>query len=132
MSDDKNGQPTPGAGYFNLEEFQRRKQLSREQDDADLRDGRVTAEDLRLRNGLFSGIDLSKATIRLRGAEKLRLKSQILTRVSEFSGGQQAVEWYRSAPIAALGGRTAEQIVEDGEGSSVIAYLHHKSLGGFE
>jgi len=53
------------AGYFDPEELRRQKQLAREKDDEDLREGRVTREELRLRNGLFSGVDLSGATVRI-------------------------------------------------------------------
>jgi len=52
-------------GFFDPEELRRRKQLARAKDDEDLRDGRVTREELRLRNGLFSGVDLSRATVRI-------------------------------------------------------------------
>jgi len=51
--------------YFDPEELRRQKQLARAKDDEDLRDGRVTREELRLRNGLFSGMDLSRATVRI-------------------------------------------------------------------
>lgn len=42
------------------------KQAQRDQDDKDLREGKVTSEELRKRNGFFSGFDLSKAVIRFR------------------------------------------------------------------
>ena len=53
------------VGYFDPEELRRQKQLARAKDDEDLREGRVTREELRLRNGLFSGVDLSRATVRI-------------------------------------------------------------------
>lgn len=46
-------------------------------------------------------------------------------------GGEEAESWYRSAAIAPLGGRTAQQLVEDGHGEAVFAYLRHLSFGGF-
>ena len=51
----------------------REKQLARERDDRDLREGRVSAEELRMRNGLFSGFDFSRARVRLH-ANKKRLR----------------------------------------------------------
>ena len=42
------------------------KQAQRDQDDKDLRDGTVTPEILRKRNGIFAGFDLTKAVIRFR------------------------------------------------------------------
>lgn len=58
--------------HFDPEKLRRDKQLAREKGDADLREGRVTAEELRLRNGLFSGIDLPRATIRLPARRTVR------------------------------------------------------------
>lgn len=52
-------------GEFDPIALRREKQLARERDDRDLREGRVSGEELRLRNGLFSGFDLSRAKIRL-------------------------------------------------------------------
>ena len=54
-------------GFFDPVELLRQKQLAREKDDEDLREGRVKREDLRLRNGLFSGVDLSHAKVRIPG-----------------------------------------------------------------
>jgi hypothetical protein len=42
------------------------KQASRDQDNKDLREGKVTPEILRKRNGIFAGFDLTKAVIRFR------------------------------------------------------------------
>jgi hypothetical protein len=63
-------------GLFDPEKLRREKQLARDKDNADLREGRVTAEELRLRNGLFSGIDLSRATIRIPAKSNLRRRTQ--------------------------------------------------------
>lgn len=54
--------------FFCPKERMAEKQRQRDQDDADLREGRVTREELRLRNGLFSGLDIdwSKAKIIVR------------------------------------------------------------------
>jgi hypothetical protein len=39
------------------------KQASREQDDSDLREGRVSREDMCAVNGVFSGLDIANAVI---------------------------------------------------------------------
>jgi hypothetical protein len=54
-------------GYYDPVERQREKQLSREQDDRDLREGRITAKELAVANGFFSALDISRARIRRRG-----------------------------------------------------------------
>lgn len=65
----------PEIGELDVEALRRAKQLARERDDQDLREGRVSADELRLRNGLFSGFDFSRARIRLnvnRGRNRTR------------------------------------------------------------
>jgi hypothetical protein len=52
-------------GEFDPIALRQEKQLARERDERDLREGRVSAEELRMRNGLFSGFDFSRARIRL-------------------------------------------------------------------
>lgn len=66
-------------------------------------------------------------------ADPIRLlEAKILCELHALAGDrEQAESWYRSAPIPALGGRTAQQLVESGEGKAVVAYLRHLSLGGF-
>jgi hypothetical protein len=39
--------------------------------------------------------------------------------------------WYRSQPIPALGGRTAEALVKSGEAALVRVYIDQIALGGF-
>lgn len=57
---------------------------------------------------------------------------EILARVSDWAGGEiQAMAWYRSQPIPALDGRTAESLVKSGKASAVRDYLDHVALGGF-
>lgn len=52
--------------HFDSAARQRAKQVAREQDERDLREGRVSPEALQARNGFFSGIDFSGASIRRR------------------------------------------------------------------
>jgi uncharacterized protein (DUF2384 family) len=57
---------------------------------------------------------------------------EILARIQEWAGGDaQAMAWYRSQPIPALNGRTAEALVKSGEAAAVRDYLDHMALGGF-
>ncbi len=57
---------------------------------------------------------------------------EILGRVHDWAGGEaQAMAWYRSEPIPALGNRTAEALVKTGQSGAVRDYLDHLALGGF-
>ena len=57
---------------------------------------------------------------------------EIISRVRDWAGGEaQAMAWYRSQPIPALDGRTAEALVKSGSASAVREYLDHVALGGF-
>jgi DNA-binding XRE family transcriptional regulator len=57
---------------------------------------------------------------------------EIISRVTEWAGGrQQAMAWYRSQPIPAFGGRTAEALVKQGKAGAVRDYLDHLAVGGF-
>jgi DNA-binding XRE family transcriptional regulator len=63
---------------------------------------------------------------------RLREMLEIISRVSEWAGGeQQAMAWYRAQPLPAFGGRTAEALVKDGKAAAVREYLDHMALGGF-
>jgi uncharacterized protein (DUF2384 family) len=57
---------------------------------------------------------------------------EILARVQEWAGSEaQAMAWYRSQPIPALDGRTAEALVKSGQAGAVREYLDVMALGGF-
>lgn len=63
---------------------------------------------------------------------RLREMLEILGRIEAWAGGQfQAMAWYRSQPIPAFGGRTAESLVKEGKASAVRDYLDHVALGGY-
>ena len=64
-------------------------------------------------------------------AARLREGAEIVAHVTDWAGGlEKAGAWYRSQPIPALGGRTAEALVMDGEAALVREYLDHLSQGG--
>jgi uncharacterized protein (DUF2384 family) len=57
---------------------------------------------------------------------------EILTRIQDWAGSEaQAMAWYRSQPIPALDGRTAEALVKSGQAGAVREYLDVMALGGF-
>ena len=57
---------------------------------------------------------------------------EIIHRVTEWAGSeQQAMAWYRSEPIPAFGGQTAEGIVKAGRAGALRDYLDHIATGGF-
>ena len=51
---------------FNPEDRIREKQLAREQDERDLLEGRVSAEELQERNSFVRGLDTSNAKLKIR------------------------------------------------------------------
>jgi len=67
-----------------------------------------------------------------RTQSRVREMLEIVARIREWAGGDtQAMAWYRSQPIPALDGRTAEALVKAGEAGAVRDYLDHLALGGF-
>jgi hypothetical protein len=52
--------------HYDPIERQREKQRAREQDDRDLQAGIVSISELSERNGFFSGVDFSRASVRRR------------------------------------------------------------------
>lgn len=53
-------------------------------------------------------------------------------KIIDWAGGEeQASTWYRTEPIAAFGGRTAEAMVKEGKIDAVRDYLDHIAAGGF-
>lgn len=64
--------------------------------------------------------------------QKLNELGEIVHRIADWAGGDEAaLSWCRAQPIAAFGGRTAEQLVKSGEAGAVRDYLDHLALGGF-
>lgn len=77
---------------------------------------------------------ISKAERRTAPRTQTRMREmlEIVSRIREWAGGEtQAMAWYRSQPIPALDGRTAEALVKAGEAGAVRDYLDHLALGGF-
>ena len=104
----------------------------------------VTAETLSsllgvTRRDLAETVGLSAATLQRKAraqspttTARLTEMAEIINRVSEWAGGErQAFAWYRSQPIPAFGGRTAESLVKSGKAAALRDYLDHLALGGF-
>lgn len=94
---------------------------------------RITRDQLALTAGLPK-TTLSKSDRREspKAQERLREIVEVLKRIEAWAGGEaQALAWYRSQPIPALDGRTAEALVQNGEAAAVRSYLDHLALGGF-
>lgn len=63
---------------------------------------------------------------------RLREMLEIVGRVLDWAGSkEQALAWYRSQPISAFGGRTAESLVKSGEATALRDYLDHIAVGGY-
>ena len=56
----------------------------------------------------------------------------ILQRIETWSGSEESAwAWYRTYPIAALGDRTARELVDEGRAVDVLAYLSRIDRGGY-
>jgi hypothetical protein len=64
--------------------------------------------------------------------QRLRQAVEILTRIEPWAGTLSvAWSWYRSYPIAPLGGLTAEELVSHGRANEVSEYLSHIAEVGY-
>jgi hypothetical protein len=63
---------------------------------------------------------------------RARETREITSRVSKWAGGDmEAMAWYRTEPIPAFGGLTAEMIVSLGQSAALGDFLEHLAIGGF-
>ena len=63
---------------------------------------------------------------------RLREVSEIINRVIPWAGSELAAyAWYRSQPLPSFGDATAEELVRQGQGEKVRAYLGRIAAGGF-
>ena len=64
--------------------------------------------------------------------KRARETKEIISRVSGWAGGdEEAMVWYRTEPLPAFGGWTAEMLVSAGHFAAVGDYLDHIAIGGF-
>lgn len=63
---------------------------------------------------------------------RLRDMIEIVNRVAPWTGAElSAYAWYRSQPLPSFGGRTAEDLVREGQGEAVKHYLSRIAEGGY-
>ena len=63
---------------------------------------------------------------------RLREVSEIINRVIPWAGSELAAyAWYRSQPLPSFGDASAEELVRQGQGEKVRAYLGRIAAGGF-
>lgn len=64
--------------------------------------------------------------------QRLRQAMEILKRIEPWAGSISAAwSWYRTYPIAPLGGLTAEELLTQGRANEVREYLSHIAEGGY-
>ena len=63
--------------------------------------------------------------------KKLGEIARIIARAAELSGDEgRAIIWFKHMPIAGFGGKTAEEVVEDGHADAVMWTLETMDQGG--
>ncbi|AMD01555.1 hypothetical protein LOKO_02495 [Halomonas chromatireducens] len=79
--------------------------------------------------------DLSDPNMADHSVTHLSLEQQarwIVERITPWSGSEGAAwAWYHNYPIAALGGRTPQQLVKDRHADDLLEYLSHADRGGY-
>lgn len=87
--------------------------------------------------GYFTGVALSTLqkrdrAIGVKAQTQLQLVLDIITKVTPWAGNtHKAYAWYRSEPIPAFGGLTAENLVINGQAKTVKNYIEQMTLGGY-
>lgn len=90
---------------------------------------RELATTLGLGKGAFSRTARTRAP---KSQTRLRLVLEIINRVEADTGSVLAAyAWFRSAPLPGFGGATPGQLVRQGEGDYVLAYLERVAAGGY-
>ncbi len=57
---------------------------------------------------------------------------EIIDRLVPWAGSRElACDWYLNYPIAALGGLTPEELVNEGRVQDLVSYLNHIEDGGY-
>lgn len=93
----------------------------------------ITKSELAIASGLPRD-DVAKAAVRNSPATQSRLleMSEIIDQVSLWAGSTlTAYAWYRSQPLPSFGDATAEELVRQGQGKRVRAYLGRLADVGF-
>lgn len=57
---------------------------------------------------------------------------EIIQRIAAWAGGEEnALIWFRTEPLAAFGGRTAEALVREGKRDDLREHLDRVAVGSF-
>lgn len=106
--------------------------------DADLIAPRRLAERLRLTlSGLAKLARVNRNTMTAKPEspavqKKLGEIARIIARAAELSGDEaRAIIWFKHVPIAGFGGKTAEEIVEQGNADAVLWTLETMEQSGY-
>ncbi|MGB0496481.1 MAG: XRE family transcriptional regulator [Kangiellaceae bacterium] len=87
--------------------------------------------------GYFTGVALSTLQkrdrmISAKAQNQLQLVLDIISKITPWAGNTyKAYAWYRSEPIPAFGGLTAENLVTNGQAKIVKNYIEQIALGGY-
>jgi uncharacterized protein (DUF2384 family) len=58
--------------------------------------------------------------------------ARIISRAAELSGDEgRAILWFRHQPLPGFDGKTAEELVEDGQAGAVVDYLESLDQGAY-
>jgi hypothetical protein len=61
----------------------------------------------------------------------MEITEQIYLRANSVAGAVLSTDWMRELPIAAFGGKRAAQLIDEGEGEAVLAWLDSLDAGSF-
>ncbi|MCI5046882.1 MAG: MbcA/ParS/Xre antitoxin family protein [Aquisalinus sp.] len=93
----------------------------------------ITKAELALALGVSRDAVSKKARASSRATQKrLRDMIEIINRILPWTGGELAAfAWYRSQPLPSFGGKTAEDLVQEGRSEDVKNYLSRIAEGGY-
>jgi hypothetical protein len=61
----------------------------------------------------------------------MEIAEQIYLRANSVAGAVLSADWMRELPIAAFGGKRAAELIDEGEGEAVLAWLDSLDAGSF-
>lgn len=96
-------------------------------------DLRTTKAEIAATLGLGRDAFSREARVRaVKTQSRLREMLETLNRVEPMTGSAiAAYAWFRSEPLPGFGNRTPDQLIRDGEGAALRAYLDRVAAGGY-
>lgn len=93
----------------------------------------ITKSELAIALGLGRDAISRKARVQARKTQsRMRDIVEIINRATPWAGSElSAFAWYRSQPLPSFGDKTAEDLVREGRGEAVKAYLSRIAEGGY-